>query len=257
MLAAAIYSFTKKEKRNIMDKIKFGVVASRGYVDYEDFKLRLLKVVNNLDIEMSAITEIISGGAKGVDTLAKRFAEENNILWKEYLPDYKQFGKQAALQRNTLIVEDSDVIIAFWDGHSRGTKDTIKKGMDRPAEKDVFIEYVKVTPKVKSVEKTEVKEKKAAIKGLLKNGEKGYPLEIENKTILNPKEANEFIIELLKDKLEEYNSEKYENVTSYPLNHTTVKLKTEKGVHHLVFRINAYKDSRGIFRSVSFRVLMT
>ncbi len=70
-------------------------------------------------------TEIVSGGAKGVDTCAKLFAERNNIAYTEFLPDYKKYGRAAPIKRNYQIVEYADVIIALWDGTSRGTKSVI------------------------------------------------------------------------------------------------------------------------------------
>lgn len=68
---------------------------------------------------------IVSGGAKGVDTYAREYAEKNHIPIKEFLPEYARFGRQAPLLRNIKIVENSDYILAFWDGVSRGTKFTI------------------------------------------------------------------------------------------------------------------------------------
>lgn len=72
-------------------------------------------------------TGIISGGAIGVDTLAKQAATRLGLPFAEYKPDYELFGKLAPLCRNTTIVERADLVIAFWDGHSRGTLDTIQK----------------------------------------------------------------------------------------------------------------------------------
>ena len=68
------------------------------------------------------ITLIISGGARGIDTLAKKYADKMNIPKLIFLPDYKKYGKSAPLVRNKLIVDNADVVIAFWDGKSRGTK---------------------------------------------------------------------------------------------------------------------------------------
>ncbi len=67
-------------------------------------------------------TEIISGGAKGVDTLAREYALANNLKLTEILPDYKKYGRYAPLKRNITIVTNANLVIAFWDGKSRGTK---------------------------------------------------------------------------------------------------------------------------------------
>lgn len=70
-------------------------------------------------------TEIVSGGAKGVDSCAKLFAESNNLKYTEFLPEYKKYGRAAPIKRNYKIVEYADIIIALWDGISKGTKSVI------------------------------------------------------------------------------------------------------------------------------------
>ena len=71
------------------------------------------------------VTEIVSGGAKGIDTLAKEYAVKNNIVLTEFLPEYAKFGKAAPLIRNIQIIEYADEVLAFWDGKSKGTKHVI------------------------------------------------------------------------------------------------------------------------------------
>ena len=67
-------------------------------------------------------TEIVSGGAKGVDTSAREYAKSNGIKLTEFLPEYTRFGRSAPLKRNISIIEYADIVLAFWDGKSRGTK---------------------------------------------------------------------------------------------------------------------------------------
>lgn len=78
-------------------------------------------------------TAIVSGGARGADSLAKDLAYKNGFPLLEFLPDYKKYGRKAPIMRNIQIVENSDFVLAFWDGKSRGTKFTIdyarKKGV--------------------------------------------------------------------------------------------------------------------------------
>ena len=97
--------------------MKIGVVGSRDFDDYKKLEKELNKI--------EGITEIVSGGAKGADTLAREFAEKNDIQLTEFLPDYARFRGGATRIRNEKIVEYSDQIIAFWDGESTGTKNTI------------------------------------------------------------------------------------------------------------------------------------
>ncbi len=68
------------------------------------------------------VTEIVSGGARGIDADAKKYALENNIPIKEFLPEYDKYGRSAPLKRNIQIIEYADIVFAFWDGTSRGTK---------------------------------------------------------------------------------------------------------------------------------------
>lgn len=77
---------------------------------------------------------IVSGGARGVDTLAREFSIENGLNLIEFLPEYEKYGRRAPLIRNRQIVETCDCVLAFWDGKSRGTKYTIDlaKQMGKP-----------------------------------------------------------------------------------------------------------------------------
>lgn len=70
-------------------------------------------------------SEIISGGAMGVDKLAERYAKENHLRFTAFLPNYKKYGKTAPILRNTQLVSYSDYVIALWDGTSRGTGNAI------------------------------------------------------------------------------------------------------------------------------------
>ncbi len=67
-------------------------------------------------------TEIVSGGAKGIDTCAREYAISHGIKLMEFLPDYNKYGRVAPLKRNIQIIEYADIVLAFWDGVSHGTK---------------------------------------------------------------------------------------------------------------------------------------
>ncbi len=67
-------------------------------------------------------TEIISGGARGVDTSARDYALRHGLKLTEYLPEYNRYGRGAPLRRNITIIENADLVLAFWDGKSKGTK---------------------------------------------------------------------------------------------------------------------------------------
>ena len=72
------------------------------------------------------ISEIVSGGARGVDGCAKEYALTHGIAYTQFLPDYARYGGGAPIIRNRQIVDHADEVIAFWDGASKGTKSVIE-----------------------------------------------------------------------------------------------------------------------------------
>ena len=67
-------------------------------------------------------TEIVSGGAVGVDTSAREYALAHGLLLTEFRPDYSRYGRSAPLRRNRQIVDYADLVLLFWDGSSHGTR---------------------------------------------------------------------------------------------------------------------------------------
>ncbi len=67
-------------------------------------------------------TEIISGGAKGIDTCAKLYCDKTGLTISEILPEYEKYGRGAPIVRNRKIINDADFVLIFWDGVSKGTK---------------------------------------------------------------------------------------------------------------------------------------
>ncbi|MBQ1187095.1 MAG: DUF2493 domain-containing protein [Clostridia bacterium] len=84
--------------------------------------------VRNLEKYLpEGVTEIVSGGARGIDSCAREYALKHGIKLTEFFPDYDTYGKKAPLIRNIAIIDYADVVLAFWDGQSRGTKFVIDK----------------------------------------------------------------------------------------------------------------------------------
>lgn len=96
--------------------MKLAVIGSREFSDY-DYMKTILKWYD--------CTQIISGGAKGADKLAKKYAAENNIQIKEFLPNWNAHGKSAGYIRNKDIIKNCDEVVAFWNKKSKGTKSSI------------------------------------------------------------------------------------------------------------------------------------
>lgn len=105
-----------------MDKFYCLIVGSRTFNNYNYLKEEcdfLLKNYDNICI--------VSGGAKGADTLAEKYAKENNYELKIFRADWDNYSKSAGYIRNEEMHKyisqfDKRGIIAFWDGKSKGTQ---------------------------------------------------------------------------------------------------------------------------------------
>lgn len=104
--------------------MKLAIVGSREFEDWDTFKS-----IADAFIQTSnqPVDLVISGGAAGPDTMAERYAEENNIDFLEIKPDWEKYGRSAGMLRNTEIVNSCDEALVFWNYHSRGTMDTVNK----------------------------------------------------------------------------------------------------------------------------------
>ena len=112
--------------------MRLAIVGSREFGDYDLLCAEVAKIQQTQKIDL-----VVSGGAQGADTLAKKFAARNRIPLMEFLPDYARYGRGAPLQRNSLIVKNADWVLAFVTATSKGTWDTIRKA--ERAKKKVII----------------------------------------------------------------------------------------------------------------------
>lgn len=130
------------------------IAGSRGFDNYKSLRLKCYKVFSELsknnilsNIVMKDIPniEIISGTAKGADKLGEQFASDWGIKVKRFPADWNVYGKSAGYIRNEQMAKYAmsdnsyGVLIAFWDGESKGTKHMIdlarKHGLDIYVEK--------------------------------------------------------------------------------------------------------------------------
>ncbi len=100
--------------------MKLAVVGGRDFIDYEHMN-DVLHAIHN----RKAITVLVSGGARGADSLAANWARQRDIEVVEFMPDWEKYGKSAGFKRNSLIINEADACVAFWDGKSKGTKSSI------------------------------------------------------------------------------------------------------------------------------------
>ena len=71
-------------------------------------------------------TEIVSGGAQGVDRAGEKYAEDTGTPLKVFPADWNKHGRGAGFIRNAQMAEYADALIAIWDGESRGTTHMIE-----------------------------------------------------------------------------------------------------------------------------------
>lgn len=101
--------------------MKIAIVGSRSIHNEE----LVNNFINECFPDLTKIKLIVSGGSKGVDTIAEMFAKEHNIKTKIFMPNYDKYGKQAAFIRNSDIISLCDECIVIWDGKSKGAKHDI------------------------------------------------------------------------------------------------------------------------------------
>jgi hypothetical protein len=106
---------------------KVAIVGSRDFTDYAILKQFILDHIDVNEIDM-----IVSGGAKGADSLAEVFADEFQKKKAIFKPDWTRYGKVAGFLRNTDIIDSSDICFAFLSHpNSNGTLDSISKAKER------------------------------------------------------------------------------------------------------------------------------
>ena len=96
------------------------IAGSRSFNNYD----LLAKVMDKVTANLDAVT-IVSGAARGADTLGERWANEHNHTIISMPADWERFGKSAGYRRNEEMATIADGLVAFWDGQSRGTKHMI------------------------------------------------------------------------------------------------------------------------------------
>jgi len=105
--------------------MNLGIIGGRDFDKYDVLRHQIDPIRSNYDISC-----IVSGGARGADSLAERYANEYNIKTLIFKPDWDKYGKAAGFIRNSDIINNSDLVIAFWNGNSKGTLDSINKALN-------------------------------------------------------------------------------------------------------------------------------
>lgn len=100
------------------------IAGSRHYHNYEVVERAIVDSKFN-------ITEIVWGGAPGVDQLGFDWGIKNGVTIKKFEADWEKYGKAAGPIRNTEMVGYGQALLLIWDGFSPGSRDIKKKAMMR------------------------------------------------------------------------------------------------------------------------------
>ena len=68
------------------------------------------------------ITQVISGGARGADTLGEKWARQHSVPLTVIRANWDADGASAGYIRNTRMADKAETVILFWDGNSKGTR---------------------------------------------------------------------------------------------------------------------------------------
>lgn len=106
--------------------MKIIIAGSREFTNYKMLVTAINKVIiKQLSYGMSNDIIIISGNAKGADKLGEKFANENNYEISLHPANWDTYGKGAGYIRNSIMGKEGDVLVAFWDMESKGTRHMI------------------------------------------------------------------------------------------------------------------------------------
>lgn len=82
--------------------------------------------------------EIVHGAARGVDSLGKRWGNERGHKVTPFPADWDANPRVAGFLRNQEMADYADRLVAFWDGHSGGTADMIRRAERRGLKIKIF-----------------------------------------------------------------------------------------------------------------------
>ncbi len=102
-------------------QIKLAIIGGRDFTNYEYMKNSLAKLAQEI-----TIIQVVSGGARGADSLGEQWANEQNIPINIFPAQWEKYGRSAGFRRNKDIINNCDMVAAFWDGQSRGTENSIQ-----------------------------------------------------------------------------------------------------------------------------------
>ena len=125
-------------KNGLIMETRMIVCGGVHFNDYDMLKSKLDQLITQYEY-----VTLVSGHAKGADTLAEKYAADKGIPIKVFPADWTKYGKAAGPIRNRAMLEyakeKTPVVVAFWNGESRGTGNMLKQARKAGAECHVFL----------------------------------------------------------------------------------------------------------------------
>ena len=103
------------------------IAGSRGFADYAFLRQKMDYLLS----ETPGGITIVSGGARGADSMGERYAGERGYEVARYPAEWEKYGKSAGYRRNAVMAANADALVAFWDGKSPGTRHMINLAMEK------------------------------------------------------------------------------------------------------------------------------
>lgn len=121
--------------------VKICIAGGREFTTEEHEALLTRKLDTMIMLYDDHGIEVISGTAKGADKMGEEWAERNGYVVHPHPPNYdvpRHLRRRAPLVRNEEMAQKADVLCAFWDGASTGTRHMIGCAMRQGLEVHIF-----------------------------------------------------------------------------------------------------------------------
>ncbi|MCO6500258.1 MAG: DUF2493 domain-containing protein [Vicingus serpentipes] len=118
--------------------MKVIIAGGRDFNDWGYLRRACMDTLKHAISTMEYEIVVISGKARGADTLGEKFAESQDMRVLSFPANWETHGKKAGFIRNEQMAEEGDMLIAFWDGKSKGTKHMIDLALKHELETHVY-----------------------------------------------------------------------------------------------------------------------
>lgn len=115
--------------KTLVEHFRLIVAGSRNVSDFDLCVKEIQQALKEWGLAQDQILSVVSGGARGPDTLGERWAEQQGILVERFIPDWSTHGKAAGHIRNREMAKHAapnGACLVLWDGKSAGSKGMVQ-----------------------------------------------------------------------------------------------------------------------------------